>query len=331
MARFGVNIENTVQQDAMERGKEEQSRAVPASVAARYLQVEDKFYSHDKKLAFIDSGAKLRAESNGIDVVRSLVEIAEARGWESVNVTGTKDFRRQVWREAAQRGIEVRGYEPTEIERAGLRRAEASRTPNEIAEAARTQAPGRTFDSEGVSQKAPPPATGREVYEGVLMAYGPEDYKFEPGKPSYQVRVSTGKQIVPLWGIGLGPALAESGATLGDRVVIERLGREAVNVNGAQAQRGVWTIQKVSPEKEAPAAEMKAPTKQPDPPAVQATMRAAELFADERIERPEDRQRFLDMLRKTLDAAKARGETIPEPKIKETPEIVRQHDEPVRA
>jgi hypothetical protein len=258
---------------------------------------------------------RFQHEEDRLDVARSAAAMARAaQGLAPMTYSGS--FRREPTTRTPE-------------ERQWPRGTEAWAQPSPARE---PQAPGRTFDSEGVSQKSPPPTPAREVYEGKLIDYGPENYKYEPGKPSYHVRLANGNEHGVLWGVGLEAALAESGATLGDRVSIERLGREAVNVNGAAAQRGVWTIQKLSPEKEAPAVtEPKAPTKQPDPPAVQATMRAAELFADERIERPEDRQRFLDMLRKTLDAAKARGETIPEPKIKETPEIVKQHDEPVRA
>lgn len=51
--------------------------------------------------------------SENTEVVKSLVAIAEARGWSEVVVRGTERFRRKPWAAARTAGIEVRGYKPT--------------------------------------------------------------------------------------------------------------------------------------------------------------------------------------------------------------------------
>lgn len=96
------------------------ARVVPASVARRFLKVETEYYFPDKSLAFSDRGDKLATRGAHPEVVRSLVEIAQARGWTSITVKGTDEFRRSAWMEAAQAGMKVAGYQPTALDLAEL-------------------------------------------------------------------------------------------------------------------------------------------------------------------------------------------------------------------
>jgi hypothetical protein len=96
------------------------ARVVPASVARRFLKVETEYYFPDKSPAFSDRGDKLATRGAHPEVVRSLVEIAQARGWTSITVKGTDEFRRSAWMEAAQAGMKVAGYQPTALDLAEL-------------------------------------------------------------------------------------------------------------------------------------------------------------------------------------------------------------------
>lgn len=96
------------------------ARVVPASVARRFLKVEAEYYFPDKSPAFSDRGDKLATRGAHPEVVRSLVEIAQARGWTSITVKGTDEFRRSAWMEAAQAGMKVAGYRPTALDLAEL-------------------------------------------------------------------------------------------------------------------------------------------------------------------------------------------------------------------
>jgi hypothetical protein len=96
------------------------ARVVPASVARRFLKVETEYYFPDKSPAFSDRGDKLATRGAHPEVVRSLVEIAQARGWASITVKGTDEFRRSAWMEAAQAGMKVAGYQPTALDLAEL-------------------------------------------------------------------------------------------------------------------------------------------------------------------------------------------------------------------
>src|SRR5688572_14538859 len=81
--------------------------AVPDAIADRFLRVDNRYYFPDRTLAFTDHGAKLQAQTHNIEVIRSLVTIAQARGWEAIKVSGSEEFCRLVWREASLRGIDV--------------------------------------------------------------------------------------------------------------------------------------------------------------------------------------------------------------------------------
>lgn len=55
-----------------------------------------------------------------VEIVRDLVAIAAHRGWERIELTGSLEFRREAWFAASARGIETKGYEPSELDRAAL-------------------------------------------------------------------------------------------------------------------------------------------------------------------------------------------------------------------
>ena len=76
------------------------------------------------KPAFRDRGDRLVTDNDSREVVKDLVSVAEHRGWDRIQVAGTADFRRAVWLEAAERGIAVRGYKPTERDLGSVHRTD---------------------------------------------------------------------------------------------------------------------------------------------------------------------------------------------------------------
>ena len=101
--------------------------AVPPWVKQRFLNVGNRYYFPDRTLAFTDDGLKLKAESHNTELVRGVLAIAEARDWTSIRVNGSVEFRREVWRQAQLLGIDVRGYEPSDVEKAASSRSSADR------------------------------------------------------------------------------------------------------------------------------------------------------------------------------------------------------------
>jgi hypothetical protein len=228
---------------------------VPPHIAQRFVQVKDRFYFPDQSLAFIDRGTRLNAQTENLEVIRGLVDIAEARGWQALRVTGTERFRARVWGEAARRGITIRGYVPSEVERAKLERELGERegpilTPlhrggvivRQGLQAERVppardgaQAPGRTMDRDagGPADPGPPSRQAPGLLFGKLLASGEAPYRFQEGaSPSCFLRLATDQGERVLWGKDFPRALAEaqSPPQVGDLVGVQSLGRRPVTV-----------------------------------------------------------------------------------------------------
>ena len=63
-------------------------RIVPADVTAQFIRAGDKYYvpNNTKVVAFVDRGDKLETSSSAPQIAKSLVAIAEARGWDELRV-----------------------------------------------------------------------------------------------------------------------------------------------------------------------------------------------------------------------------------------------------
>ena len=106
----------------------DKSSVVPESVARRFLKVESEYYFQDRTPAFSDRGGKLATRGVNLEVVRSMVEIAKARGWNTITVKGTEEFRQSAWMEAMQDGLTVACYKPTALDLAELANRPAGNT-----------------------------------------------------------------------------------------------------------------------------------------------------------------------------------------------------------
>lgn len=85
-----------------------------------------------------------------VEIVRDLVAIAAHRGWERIELTGSVEFRREAWLAASARGIETKGYEPSELDRAALTKMQGR------VEHDQKQSFGRDRSGAGASARRPP-------------------------------------------------------------------------------------------------------------------------------------------------------------------------------
>ena len=256
------------------------NRIVPDAVAQRFLRIGDRYFFADRTLAFVDHGDRLKVRTHNLEVVHSVVAIMQARGWQTIRVTGTKEFRQKIWHEATMRGIGVQGYEPDPLEMQQLQRAldrDSTRHSHEPApdkrdmqdkrgaRAARSDASSQN----GASPAGSPPGSStasrtamRHPTVGVLLAHAAAPYQFDPAqRMSYYVRIQTEVGERTLWGTDLERAIAESrsAAQVGDEVVLAQRGARAVTVRvparNAEgelvgdkklvAQRMTWSVEKV--------------------------------------------------------------------------------------
>jgi Large polyvalent protein-associated domain 7 len=144
-------------------------------------------------LAFKDTGARLTTRLGGADVARDMVAVAVHRGWETLRVRGSASFRREAWLEASARGLEVRGYEPTDIDRAVLTKRTAQMTsrgePDRRRRASapeKSGAPGPT----AADRTSDPLRTGRERPD--VLAAKPQDARGSSGRRETSDRTAGG-------------------------------------------------------------------------------------------------------------------------------------------
>ena len=71
-------------------------------------------------LAFKVTDDRLVTRLAAAEVIRDMVSVAQHRHWEALHVRGSVEFRREAWLEAGARGIEVQGYQPTDLDRQAL-------------------------------------------------------------------------------------------------------------------------------------------------------------------------------------------------------------------
>lgn len=95
-------------------------------------QTEYRYRGDVGRVAFTESAARLATDNNNPSVARSMVDVAESRGWQAIRISGHEDFKRLVWVEASLRSLRTIGYEPTQADRALLRREQAARQVNRV-------------------------------------------------------------------------------------------------------------------------------------------------------------------------------------------------------
>ena len=98
-----------------------------------------------------DMGRALDTWRTDEATIADMLKVAQHRGWRSLHVQGDWRFRREVWRQGAELGLDVRGYRPRTNERAAARTRSAAtpepvRSPNvrlhELAEGVKPARPG---------------------------------------------------------------------------------------------------------------------------------------------------------------------------------------------
>jgi len=319
---------------------------VPQSVRDRFVQDGHRFYFPDGAPAFRDLGRKLTTTSENTQVVRSLIEIAHSRGWAEVTVTGTERFRQEVWRQARFAGLGVRGYRPTDAEQAQLIRALGRTLLQRSSER-------DVIASDGVipatpPREAPPRADSsasskpRERIAGTLLEHGRDAYRHDPNEePSYFVRLKTRDGTREVWGKDIERAITSSltQPRIGDQVVLEKTGREAVTVKrqerGSDGQfhpkeaevfRNRWVIEEESFfDARAVTAQIvrdetigprEAVRQHPELAGTYLNLRAAEL-ASRALRDPEDQRRFLAQVRGALADGIERGEPLTPVRLRE--------------
>jgi hypothetical protein len=91
------------------------SAALMQSISANFSRMGGEYHYRDQpgRVAFSDGGERVDTKINDGRIVAAMVDIAEAKGWPALKVTGSKAFKQAAWLEASLRGIEVKGFSPS--------------------------------------------------------------------------------------------------------------------------------------------------------------------------------------------------------------------------
>lgn len=233
----------------------EMDRSFPSEITSRYYIREDhggtqRVFADSKgeREVFQDNGEKLRAKSFDAQGVRLMIETAAHRGWTSIEITGSKEFRRETWLEGQAHGISVKGYQPTELDWQDLARREQSYLRNEIipiegraldaAHRDQEQSAGSDQSSKVDKEQQNADNSGKphtktvdykEGVQGILVETGEKPYQDkEKNEPSPFVVIETANGNRTVWGVGLPDALHRAGADIGDEIHLRSTGTERV-------------------------------------------------------------------------------------------------------
>lgn len=329
------------ERDEPPAAEEDKDKAVPSSVKSKFVGVEGKYYFPDETLAFEDKGEQLRARAEHREVVSAIVAIAVARDWDKITVRGSEAFRRAVWLEASQRGVEVKGYKPSEVEKAKLAQSLEKRGAQgksaglveNVVEKGISREAAQSLDS--ISHKGDAKAeklAGAPLRQvaGQMVDRGKAPYDFnDKNEMNYFVRLKTDKGEQVVWGKDLERALADSEAKLGEQVTLNYMGNQPVTVKARQydaqgkfigtkdvdTHRNTWNVERADAFRNQDRSE--AVAKHPELAGAFAQVAGAKAFAKEKLSHlsAEDRAKFVDKTKEKIAAEIEAGKEIKTPKV----------------
>lgn len=249
-----------------ERQLEQVRRRFVVAPAQDTLNGRDQYFLRDaqRTLAFTDSGKTLRTERDDPAIAQSMVALAAAKGWDTLTLKGTTEFRRAAWLAASARGLQTRGFTPQAVDRAQRDelKAEQARTPRDSRARSPSGSPEPDVsaepplslsrrqtvvidsittimraraDSEQAIERAVAMATDRLMSErahvGRIVQIGRAPFEHKPtNDPSFYVKLSTPNGVREVWGKDIERALADINAKVGSHIVLNYEGRQAVEV-----------------------------------------------------------------------------------------------------
>ena len=198
--------------------------SVPSNIQSRYIQTNSGLLGHlnysdinsHNTVVFQDKGNKLSTPKNDAQTVSDMLDVAQAKNWGSIKLSGSAEFKRQMWLEANLRGIATSGYKPSKEDLALLANQRENRSRNSIEHQPLAPEPNKP------AQEAPSKELGAR-----LVAHGKDHYNHNPDKGmSYFVLLEKDGKQWERWGMDLERAMKESGAQVGDKVELTDKGKD---------------------------------------------------------------------------------------------------------
>jgi putative DNA primase/helicase len=260
------------QAESAEQPRLNQRRDAAESLRKRFLEAGEQFYyrtapGEPTKIAFTDHGKRLVTEHDDPSVIQGMVLRAKSKGWTTVRVNGTAEFKTEAWVQATIAGLEVEGYTPRGIDLAQREdrqeqrpvRRPASKEPGdrvassqEASESSprsdQTLRPGQQvavttleaiLRARGDSptmiaaaiEEAKARLQGERVIVGTVVDHGIDHYNHDvQNAKSYVVKVATDRGEREIWGVDLSRAFDQGQVQRGDAVALVQQAHEPVTV-----------------------------------------------------------------------------------------------------
>lgn len=105
-----------------------------AGLDARYVRYDGRYLdpNNARTVLFEDKGAKIKTAREDAQTVSDMLDTAQAKNWDNIRISGSREFKRQMWLEAELRGIPNSGYSPSKEDLAMRDQMRAARERNSI-------------------------------------------------------------------------------------------------------------------------------------------------------------------------------------------------------
>lgn len=261
------------QDENAEQPRPNQRRDAAESLRKRFIEAGEQYYyrtgpGEPTKIAFTDHGKRLVTEHDDPSVIQGMVLRAKAKGWTTVRVNGTTEFKTEAWVQATIAGVDVDGYTPRgfDLARAEDRRdqrpirgkttqrpveREASHnrtTDDHVRKPDQTLSPGQQvavttleaiLKARGDSptmiaaaiKEAKARLQGERVVVGTVVDHGIDHYNHDvQNTKSYFVKIATDLGEREIWGIDLRRTFEQGKVQRGDAVALVQQAHEPVTV-----------------------------------------------------------------------------------------------------
>ena len=200
----------------------------PDSIKSRYIVADGQYLSaqNGTTVLFEDKGKSISTAKTDTQTINDMLEVAKAKGWDSIKLNGTKEFKQMMYVAAESQGIRTKGYAPTAADLALVEHLRQDKALNSI-EAAPAYRPDIETPLQPPEQAVQTASSGGER----IVAHGAAPYRNDPQQQeSYYLTLEKDGKERTVWGIGLPDALEKSGAQVGDTVDLHSLGKQPVQI-----------------------------------------------------------------------------------------------------
>lgn len=107
----------------------------PKHLQSRYVVADNGQYlsaDNHTTVLFEDKGNALKTAKSDQQTIQDMLEVAKAKGWDSIKISGSPEFKSQMYVAAESQGIKTSGYKPTPADLAMVAKLREDRSLNGI-------------------------------------------------------------------------------------------------------------------------------------------------------------------------------------------------------